>query len=229
MGMQYRLLEPNRLILEYFSSISQHRLGKLLGQKYDRVHLHFQHSALCMPSSGSSYSLTVKMLWWCLAEWITSKGCTLCTDISHLKLFDFMIVFLMFQQFNLSPEQLSTLIECKLSGNKSYSKEMWKLFFSRFSANLGDALQMLSNTVKTITHSQSAVWQRYTLACECTRLCKCVCLCVGVGTRVHADMFVCICLRLQYACWLNVVSNSLHIIARRCLCTAASFTKHLKQ
>lgn len=59
--IQYRLLEPNRLILKYFSSISQHCLGKLLGQKYDRFHLHLQHSALCMPASGSSYTLTVKM------------------------------------------------------------------------------------------------------------------------------------------------------------------------
>ena len=110
------------------------------------------------------------------------KGCSLCI---HLKLFDFTILFLLFQQFKLSPEQLSTLIECKLSGNMSYTKEMWKLFFSRFSANLGDALQMLSNTVKT--HSQSAVSKQYTLACECMHLCECVC--VSVWVCAHACMY----------------------------------------
>lgn len=68
-----------------------------------------------------------------------------------------MISFLLFQQFKLSPEQLATLMECQLSGNMSYTKEMWKLFFTKFSANLGHALHMLSNTVKTVAHSQSAV------------------------------------------------------------------------
>ena len=80
-------------------------------------------------------------------------------------------MFLLFQQFKLSPEQLSMLIECKLSDNMSYTKEMWKLFFTKFSANLGDALQMLSNTVKTMAPPILTSTRTPVLVCTQTRLC----------------------------------------------------------
>ena len=148
--------ESNRLFLKYFASISQHWLGKLLGRKNERFHLQFQPSTLCMPASGS---FSVKMFVRYGPSWLNDvKRLHSFYTHNYSKALWSHDLFLLFQKFKLSPEQLSMLIECKLSGKMSYPKEMWKLFFTKFSANLGNALHMLSNTVKTMAHSQSAVW-----------------------------------------------------------------------
>ena len=49
----------------------------------------------------------------------------------------------------LTAEQLSRLLRCWLAGNSSYPRETWKLFLTRASAGLDQALDLLSSMVQT--------------------------------------------------------------------------------
>jgi hypothetical protein len=51
---------------------------------------------------------------------------------------------------DLKAENLVTLLKCKLSENNTDSKETWKLFFTKASAVLDQALVLLSNQVRLI-------------------------------------------------------------------------------
>ncbi|KAJ8344670.1 hypothetical protein SKAU_G00288630 [Synaphobranchus kaupii] len=52
---------------------------------------------------------------------------------------------------NLTSEEVAMLLSCKLMGNKTYSKETWKLFFIKVSGVLDEALLMFAN----MSHSLS--------------------------------------------------------------------------
>ncbi|XP_020349026.1 uncharacterized protein mslna [Oncorhynchus kisutch] len=49
------------------------------------------------------------------------------------------------QRTQLKPEQLSEILQCKLSGNLTYPQKIWKLFFTKYSAILDEALHRFSN------------------------------------------------------------------------------------
>ncbi|XP_045069119.1 uncharacterized protein LOC121563399 [Coregonus clupeaformis] len=51
---------------------------------------------------------------------------------------------------DLTAENLVTLLKCKLSENNTYSEETWKLFFTKASAVLDQALVLLSNQSKPV-------------------------------------------------------------------------------
>lgn len=154
--LQYKLLNPTDSFLNTLPLFHSTALESYLGgQMTDSIcNFSLQHYA-CLPQ----VAFTVKMFVRYGPSWLNNvKRLHSFYRHNYSKALCFHDLFLLFQNFELSPEQLSMLIECKLSGKMSYPKEMWKLFFTKFSANLGNALHMLSNTVKTMAHSQSAVW-----------------------------------------------------------------------
>ncbi|XP_045548003.1 uncharacterized protein [Salmo salar] len=68
------------------------------------------------------------------------------SGISTGRLCDFSIKqYACSQLKDLTAENLVTLLKCKLSENNTYSKETWKLFFTKASAVLDQALVLLSN------------------------------------------------------------------------------------
>ncbi|XP_029595979.1 uncharacterized protein mslnb isoform X4 [Salmo trutta] len=68
------------------------------------------------------------------------------SEISTGRLCDFSIKqYACSQLKDLTAENLVTLLKCKLSENNTYSKETWKLFFTKASAVLDQALVLLSN------------------------------------------------------------------------------------
>ncbi|XP_045566777.1 uncharacterized protein isoform X4 [Salmo salar] len=73
------------------------------------------------------------------------------SGISTGRLCDFSIKqYACSQLKDLTAENLVTLLKCKLSENNTYSKETWKLFFTKASAVLDQALVLLSNQSKPV-------------------------------------------------------------------------------